>query len=106
MRKFPPHTSQKPRCAESRPTNVQAAPLKAVQELLAHATIEMTMRYAHLSPDTRRDAVALLDLGAQREAMGRQKSGSGSSVAEKIVEAPGTAPGADLCAGAGAATAR
>jgi hypothetical protein len=38
----------------------------------------MTMRYAHLSPDTRRDAVALLDLGAQREAMGRQKSGSGS----------------------------
>jgi integrase len=35
--------------------------LKAIQELLGHATIEMTMRYAHLSPDVRRDAVKLLD---------------------------------------------
>ena len=41
------------------------APLKAVQELRGHATIEMTMRYAHLSPDTCRDAVALLDRGDQ-----------------------------------------
>jgi len=37
-------------------------PLKAVQELLGHATIEMTMRYTHLSPDARRDAVRVLDL--------------------------------------------
>lgn len=36
-------------------------PLKAVQELLGHATIEMTMRYAHLSPSVHRDAVAVLD---------------------------------------------
>lgn len=35
--------------------------LKAVQELLGHATIDMTMRYAHLSPDVRREAVRLLD---------------------------------------------
>ncbi len=35
--------------------------LKAVQELLGHATIDMTMRYAHLSPDVKRDAVKLLD---------------------------------------------
>jgi integrase len=35
--------------------------LKAVQELLGHSTIEMTMRYSHLSPDIRRDAVVLLD---------------------------------------------
>jgi site-specific recombinase XerD len=46
---------------------MRGAPLKAVQELLGHATIEMTMRYAHLSSDTRRDAVALLDLGARRD---------------------------------------
>jgi integrase len=44
------------------------APIKAVQELLGHATIEMTMRYSHLSPDVRKDAVSLLDrapVGAQ-----------------------------------------
>ncbi len=34
---------------------LRGVPLKAVQELLGHATIEMTMRYAHLSPDVRRD---------------------------------------------------
>ena len=32
-----------------------------MQELLGHATIEMTMRYAHLSPDVPRQAVKLLD---------------------------------------------
>jgi integrase len=35
--------------------------IKAIQELLGHGTLEMTMRYAHLSPDVRRDAVRLLD---------------------------------------------
>jgi integrase len=28
---------------------------------MGHATIDMTMRYAHLSPDTRREAVGVLD---------------------------------------------
>jgi integrase len=42
---------------------MRGAPLKAVQELLGHATIEMTLRYAHLSPDSRREAVRLLDEG-------------------------------------------
>ena len=32
-----------------------------IQELLGHATIEMTMRYEHLSPDVRRDVVRVLD---------------------------------------------
>ncbi len=40
---------------------MRGAPLKTVQELLGHATIEMTMRYAHLSPGVRREAVRLLD---------------------------------------------
>ncbi|HXU79874.1 MAG TPA: tyrosine-type recombinase/integrase [Polyangia bacterium] len=41
---------------------MRGAPLKAVAELLGHASMEMTMRYAHLSPDASRDAVGLLDL--------------------------------------------
>ena len=38
--------------------------MKQVQELLGHADIKMTMRYAYLSPEARRDAVKLLDLPA------------------------------------------
>ena len=44
---------------------MRGVPLKAVQELMGHATMEMTLRYAHLAPDVRRDAVQLLDLPAQ-----------------------------------------
>ncbi len=40
---------------------MRGVPLEAVQELLGHSTMEMTMRYAHLSPDVRRDAVTKLD---------------------------------------------
>lgn len=40
---------------------MRGAPLKAIQELLGHSTIQMTMRYAHLSPDVSREAVRLLD---------------------------------------------
>jgi integrase len=40
---------------------MRGAPIRAVQELLGHSTIEMTMRYSHLSPDVRKDAVSLLD---------------------------------------------
>jgi integrase len=35
--------------------------LKSIQELLGHATMEMTMRYAHLSPEVNKTAVATLD---------------------------------------------
>jgi hypothetical protein len=38
--------------------------LKAVQELLGHASLAMTMRYAHLSKDKLQEAVSVLnDLG-------------------------------------------
>jgi integrase len=40
---------------------MRGVPLKAVQELMGHATIEMTMRYSHLSPDVPRSAVQMLD---------------------------------------------
>ena len=40
---------------------MRGVPLKAVQELLGHSTIQMTMRYAHLAPEVTRDAVNLLD---------------------------------------------
>jgi integrase len=40
---------------------MRGASLKAVQELLGHASIQTTMIYAHLAPRVTRDAVRLLD---------------------------------------------
>lgn len=40
---------------------MKGVPLKVIQELLGHATIEMTLRYAHLSADTKQQAVQVLD---------------------------------------------
>lgn len=51
---------------------MRGAPLEAVQELLGHQDIKMTMRYAHLSPDARRDAVRLLDGPADGSEGGRE----------------------------------
>ncbi|MEE8409159.1 MAG: tyrosine-type recombinase/integrase, partial [Myxococcota bacterium] len=53
--------------------------VKAIQELLGHSSLAMTMRYAHLSPDVRRDAVAVLD-EKPRGTMGAhdEKSASGN----------------------------
>ena len=35
-------------------------PLNTIRELLGHASLAMTIRYAHLAPDQKREAVALL----------------------------------------------
>ncbi len=40
---------------------MRGVPLQAVQQLLGHARIDETMRYAHLSPHMKRQAVAKLD---------------------------------------------
>ena len=40
---------------------MKGVPLKMIQELLGHSTIEMTMRYAHLAPSALVGAVAVLD---------------------------------------------
>ena len=36
------------------------ADIKSISEMLGHADIKMTLRYAHLAPDKLADAVALL----------------------------------------------
>jgi integrase len=40
---------------------MRGVPLKVVRELLGHATMDMTMRYAHLSPNIPREAVTALE---------------------------------------------
>lgn len=52
---------------------MRGVPLKAIQELLGHASIAMTMRYAHLSPEIARDAVRLIDSGAGIGAAARER---------------------------------
>jgi site-specific recombinase XerD len=56
---------------------MRGAPLKAVQELLGHSDIKMTMRYAHLTPCARRQAVELLDQGGDARAEGDQGESDG-----------------------------
>jgi integrase len=51
---------------------MRAAPLRAVQELMGHATVEMTMRYAHLSPDVPRAAVRLLDSKSRGKSVAKE----------------------------------
>jgi len=40
----------------------RGASLKAIQDLLGHADLKMTMRYAHLAQNDLRDAVSVLSL--------------------------------------------
>lgn len=40
---------------------IRGVSLMAIRELMGHSNIKMTLRYAHLAPEVRRDAVMLLD---------------------------------------------
>ena len=52
---------------------MRGAGLKAVQELLGHKDIKMTLRYSHLSEDFKKDAVKLLDKDIQNETSHRKE---------------------------------
>ncbi len=67
---------------------MKGVPLKAVQELLGHATIDETMRYAHLSPAVLRTAVSVLDTEPETEETADSPSSTDES-AEAEEEAEG-----------------
>jgi hypothetical protein len=49
---------------------MRGAPAKAIQELAGHADLTTTMRYMHLSPAARQDAIALLNRREARPIFG------------------------------------
>lgn len=49
------------------------APIHAVQALLGHSSVEMTMRYSHLTPSVLRSAVSLIDSPADQMSPGRHQ---------------------------------
>jgi integrase len=53
---------------------IAGVPLKAVQELLGHTDIKMTMRYAHLAPGAKTDYVRVLDEPAPTSEPQRQRT--------------------------------
>ncbi|HWB77393.1 MAG TPA: site-specific integrase [Nannocystaceae bacterium] len=57
---------------------MRGATLRAVQDLLGHGSLAMTLRYSHLSPDARRDAVRLLDHDPRSEAGGATRGATRS----------------------------
>jgi integrase len=61
------------------------APIKAIQELLGHSDIQTTMRYAHLTPSTLREAINLLEPGNSNRNFG-QYMGNEQKNFNKIIE--------------------
>ena len=67
---------------------MRGAGLKAVQELLGHASLAMTMRYAHLSHEHLKDSVNLLnDIPGGKEMVNiglKNKKASNPSIANLL----------------------
>lgn len=53
----------------------EGAPLTAIQALFGHSTIEMTMRYSHLTKSTLRNTVGLLTQAAERDRQASRQPG-------------------------------
>ena len=53
---------------------MRGVPIRVIQELMGHATIQMTMRYAHLSPCVTKSAVEVLDTPRNQMAAKWQQS--------------------------------
>jgi integrase len=52
-------------------------PLKTIQELLGHASLKMTMRYAHLAPsDLRKGVLAISKKARETKGKGRRTPGA------------------------------
>jgi hypothetical protein len=68
--------------AKSQLDLVQAGvPLNTVRDLLGHSSVAMSLRYAHLAPDQRREAVAKLNVKPLLALTMRLQPGSPSSCA-------------------------
>ena len=49
---------------------MRGAPAKAIQELAGHSDLTTTMRYMHLSPGARHDAIRLLEHREEKPVFG------------------------------------
>jgi integrase len=60
---------------------IRGVSLAVVRELLGHSSFEMTLRYAHLAPDQKTQAVAVLE-ATEAEFQVQNRNGVGTPVAQ------------------------
>jgi integrase len=65
---------------------MNAVDIKTVQELLGHASLNMTMRYTHLAPDHRMRAIKILDSAYQTDTKTDTVENSGLDQLPQVVE--------------------
>ena len=64
---------------------MRGVPMRTIQELMGHSSLTMALRYAHLSPDVGRDAVAMLDAPSGPKALGHHLGSDPESSQRKAV---------------------